>query len=76
MSVEKKSLITNLSTTKKAIIASNPKTVTPVVSNKLAGKKFLGKRFAGKTVLAGKSVIAGKRVAGKVAAKNAGKRFI
>jgi hypothetical protein len=66
MSVEKKSLINNMSATKKAIIASSPKTVTPVVSNKLAGKKFLAKTVAGK--------IAGKKLAGKLAAKVAAKR--
>jgi hypothetical protein len=52
MSVEKKSLINNMKATKKALIASNTISASPLVSNKTASKRFKGpveaaKRFKG-----------------------------
>jgi hypothetical protein len=41
MSVEKKSLISNMKATKKALIASNTTTASPLVSNKTASKRFV-----------------------------------
>jgi hypothetical protein len=69
MSVQKKSLINNMTTTKKAIIASG-NTVAPVVSNKLAEKRpVLGNKKALKNVIGNRTAL--KAVVGNKAALKA-----
>jgi hypothetical protein len=57
MSVEKKSLISNMKATKKALIASNTTTASPLVSNKTASKRFVRHVASKGIVKAGKVTV-------------------
>ena len=72
MSIQKKSLINNLTATKKAIIASSS-TVAPVLSNKYAAKgNVMAAKGASKAaVLSNKSAAKGSVMAAKKASKAA-----
>jgi hypothetical protein len=70
MGVEKKSLISNMKATKKALIASNTTAASPLVSNKTASKRFTH-------VAANKAFVsANKKFAHHVVASKAGKKFV
>ena len=74
MSIQKKSLINNLTAAKKAIIATSS-TISPVVANKAAAKGVMASKAAAKSVMASKTAqkvmankahVIGNRVAMKV----------
>ena len=72
MSIQKKSLINNLTAAKKAIIATSS-TISPVVANKAAAKSVMASKTAQKVMAnkaAAKSVVASK-TAQKVMANKA-----
>lgn len=72
MSIQKKSLINNLTAAKKAIIATSS-TVSPVVSNKLSAKRVMASKTAQK-VVANRTAM--KVVANKLSAKTAAKAHV
>jgi hypothetical protein len=66
MSIEKKSLISSKKTTKKANVASNTTTGSPLVSNRMASKaSFTKKVFLSKIVRAAKATMDPRRASKK-----------
>jgi hypothetical protein len=65
MSIEKKSLINNMTATKKALIATTP---SPIVSNKIAEKSSVSASKVAASKVAASKVAASKVAASKVAA--------
>ena len=66
MSIEKKSLINNMTATKKALFATTP--ASPIVSNKIAEKGSVSASKVAASKVAASKVAASKVAASKVAA--------